>query len=97
MAKVKLHRCNLPTPGFAVKYHPCALVQKALDEQDIEYEVVHVSHIKGRRKWVKEQTGQKNAPVIEFEDGSAYREESGEMAARIKAGKLFEADQPVAR
>jgi hypothetical protein len=29
-------------------------------------------------------------PVIEFEDGSAYRAESKEMAATIDAGKLFE-------
>jgi hypothetical protein len=28
--------------------------------------------------------------VIEFEDGTAYREESKEMAARIRAGKLRE-------
>jgi hypothetical protein len=27
--------------------------------------------------------------VIEFEDGTAYRAESGEMAERIRAGELF--------
>ncbi len=27
--------------------------------------------------------------MIEFEDGSVYRAESDEMAARIRAGKLF--------
>jgi hypothetical protein len=34
--------------------------------------------------------------VIEFEDGTVYREESAEMAARIRAGKLLEADRPPA-
>jgi hypothetical protein len=29
-------------------------------------------------------------PVVEFEDGSAYRAESKDMAAEINAGKLFE-------
>jgi hypothetical protein len=28
--------------------------------------------------------------VIEFEDGSTYRAESKDMAARIRDGKLFE-------
>jgi hypothetical protein len=28
--------------------------------------------------------------VIEFEDGSSYRDESKKMAERIRAGKLFE-------
>jgi len=31
--------------------------------------------------------------VIEFEDGSAYRDESKEMAERIRAGRLFEDSQ----
>jgi hypothetical protein len=35
-------------------------------------------------------SGQKMLPVIEFEDGSAYRAESKEMAATISGGKLFE-------
>jgi hypothetical protein len=29
-------------------------------------------------------------PVIEFENGSVYREESKDMAARIRAGRLAE-------
>jgi hypothetical protein len=32
--------------------------------------------------------------VIEFEDGSIYREESKEMAAAIRAGKLDEKRTP---
>jgi hypothetical protein len=34
--------------------------------------------------------GQKLYPVIEFENGSIYREESKDMAATIRAGKLDE-------
>ena len=42
----------------------------------------------GRRTWVKEHTGQDRLPVIEFEDGTVYRAESKDMAARIDAGNL---------
>ena len=35
-------------------------------------------------------SGQRCVPVIEFEDGSAYRAESKEMAERIREGRLFE-------
>jgi glutathione S-transferase len=69
--------------------HPCWKVQKALDEQGVDYEVV-----KGPlrdRSDVEAVSGQKKYPVIEFEDGRVYREESGDMAAKIRAGKLFEA------
>lgn len=80
--------------------HPCWVVQKALDQEGIEYEVV-----KGPlrdRSAMKELSGQPKYPVIEFEDGSTYRAESKDMAARISAGKLFEdaggaaAEQPSA-
>ena len=37
-----------------------------------------------------ELTGQHWLPVIEFEDGSAYRAGSEEMAETIDAGRLFE-------
>ncbi|MGE5407179.1 MAG: glutathione S-transferase N-terminal domain-containing protein [Syntrophothermus sp.] len=83
---VKLHRCSLT--WVKIGAHPCWRVQKALDEQGVEYEVV-----KGPlrdRSVVERLSGQPKYPVIEFEDGSAYREESSEMAARIRAGKLFE-------
>ena len=39
---------------------------------------------------MKRLTGQAAYPAIEFEDGSAYREESADMAERIRAGRLFE-------
>jgi len=88
--KVKLHRCSVPTPGFAVKWHACAKVQQALDERGIDYEIAREGVIRLRRKWVKQHTGQGLLPVIEFGDGSTYRAESDEMVARISAGKLFD-------
>jgi hypothetical protein len=38
-----------------------------------------------------QHTGQKRFPWIEFEDASVYREESKDMAQRIRDGKLQEA------
>lgn len=70
--------------------HPCWKVQKALDEQGIEYEVVKGPLLPGKRGQLEELSGQRKYPTIEFEDGRVYREESGEMAARIQAGKLFD-------
>ena len=70
--------------------HPCHRVQKALDAQGIEYEVVKGPLRPGKRDALERISGQRKYPAIEFEDGSAYREESKDMAARINAGKLFE-------
>lgn len=89
---VKLHRC--PLMFFKADAHPCWRVQKALDEAGVEYEVVKGPLLGSRRDRLKEISGQGKYPVIEFEDGSAYRAESKEMAERIRAGKLF--DQPTA-
>jgi hypothetical protein len=85
---IKLHRC----PNMWVKFsgHPCWRVQKALDDQGIEYEVVKGPLSPGKRDEIIQLSGQKKFPVIEFEDGSIYREESRDMAKTIKAGKLFE-------
>ncbi len=83
---VKLHRCSLM--WVKIGAHPCWKVQKALNEQGVDYEVV-----KGPlrdRSDVEAVSGQKKYPVIEFEDGRTYREESAEMAERIRAGKLFD-------
>jgi glutaredoxin len=83
---VKLHRCRLT--WFKVGVHPCWTVQKALDEQGVEYEVV-----KGPlrdRAAMEELSGQPKYPVIEFDDGRIYHEQSKDMEARIRAGKLFE-------
>lgn len=83
---VKLHRCRLE--WVKVGAHPCWKVQKALDEQGIDYELVK-EPLRDRDE-VKRLSGQTKYPVIEFEDGSIYREESTDMAARIRAGKLFD-------
>ena len=87
MAKVKLHRCSYTF--LHTDMDACWRVQRALDEQGIEYEVVKHGYIKGKRPEVVELSGQKLLPVIEFEDGSALRAESKEMAAKVRAGELF--------
>ena len=85
---VKLHRC--PNVWVKVQGHPCWRVQSALDEQGIEYEIVKGPLRRGKRDGVDRMTGQRQYPVIEFEDGSVYREQSKDMAATIRAGKLNE-------
>jgi glutathione S-transferase len=83
---VKLHRCgNMWIKGP----HPCWQVQKALDEQGVRYEIVkHPSFPRGRRKDLIASSGQHKLPVIELEDGTMVREESKDLAARIRAGSL---------
>jgi glutaredoxin len=89
MATVKLHRC--PFMFLKVDVHPCHRVQKALDEQGVDYEVVTEPTMpRSRRKDLQALSGQTMLPVIEFEDGTTYREESAQMAERIRSGKLFE-------
>src|SRR3954454_6780015 len=89
MAKVKLHRC--PFTFLKIDHDACWRVQKALAEQGIDYEVVKEPYFpKSRRTDVEKLSGQRLFPVIEFEDGSAYREESADMAATIRSGELFE-------
>jgi glutathione S-transferase len=85
---VKLLRCS--TMWLKINGHPCWKVQKALDEQGIDYEVVKGPLRRGKRDELERKTGQRQYPVIEFEDGSTYRAESKDMAARIRDGKLFE-------
>lgn len=89
---IKLHRCS--TMWLKIGAHPCWRVQKALDETGIEYEIVKSPLPRGRREEVKRLSGQAKLPVIEFEDGSAYREESRDMAARVRAGELFAGRAP---
>lgn len=64
-------------------------MRKALDEAGVDYQIDKGSLF--NRASVKELSGQPKYPVIEFEDGRIYREESKDMAARIAAGKLFDA------
>jgi glutathione S-transferase len=85
---IKLHRCS--TMWVKIDAHPCWKVQKALDEQGIEYEVVKGPLRPGKRDDLDRISGQRKYPTIEFEDGRVYREESKDMAERIRAGKLFE-------
>src|SRR5215211_3799241 len=84
---IKLHRC--PNEWVKLSGHPCWKVQKALDEQGIDYEVVKGPLRSGKRDEIERLSGQRKYPVIEFEDGRAYREESKDMAARIRAGELL--------
>jgi glutathione S-transferase len=73
--------------------HPCWRVQKALDEQGIEYEVVKGPLRTGKRDDLERLSGQRKYPVIELEDGRVYREQSAEMAKQIRAGQLFDSPQ----
>ncbi len=85
---VKLHRCR--NVWAKLEGHPCWRVQKALDEAGIDYELVKGPVRRGKREAVKRLTGQAQYPVIEFEDGTALREESKDLAQRIREGRLFE-------
>ena len=85
---LKLHRCSARWAKLAG--HPCWKVQKALDDQGIEYELVSGPRSRAKRDRLEKISGQRRYPVIEFEDGTAYRAESKEMAARIRDGKLFD-------
>ena len=82
---VKLHRCSTPW-----KFGPCWRVQNALDEQGIDYEIVTGPLRPGKRTDLQRLSGQKLYPVIEFSSGSTYGEESKDMAATIRAGRLGE-------
>lgn len=85
---VKLHRC--PMMWVKIGAHPCWRVQKALDEAGVEYEIVKGPLGRSKRDQIAALSDQRLYPVIEFEDGSVYHEESKGMAERIRSGKLFE-------
>jgi len=87
---IKLHRCSFM--WFKVGAHPCWKVQKALDQQGIQYEVIAGPVSRGKRDDLEKLSGQRLYPVIEFDDGTVYRAQSKDMAARIAAGNLFDAD-----
>ena len=84
---IKLHRCPLT---FIKVKHGCWEAQKALDESGIDYELVKVPLRRSKREDVKRLTGQEMVPVIEFEDGTAIREEGLVLADMIRSGKLLE-------
>ena len=54
------------------------------------HEVVKGPSRPRKRVDLQRLSGQKLYPVIEFENGSIYREESKDMAATIRAGELDE-------
>jgi glutathione S-transferase len=87
MMAIKLYRCS--SMWVKIGAHPCWKVQKALDEQGVEYEVVKGPLRKSKRDELAQLSGQRQYPVIEFEDGRVYRAESSEMAERIRLGELF--------
>ncbi len=86
MSKVKLHRCSYTF--LHTDLDACWKVERALKEQGVEYEVVKHGFGKGKRPDVVALSGQKLLPVIELPDGTAYRAESDEMAAKVRAGEI---------
>ena len=85
---VKLHRCS--AQFVKIKGHPCWKVEKALMDMGVEYERVAGPAGKAKRDIIFEGTGQRLYPDIEFEDGTWYRDQSKEMEATIRSGKLME-------
>jgi glutaredoxin len=85
---VKLHRCS--NMWVKIGAHPCWRVQKALDDAGVEYEVVKHPARRSKRDQYIQLTGQKVLPAIELEDGTVIREESKDLAARIREGRLLE-------
>jgi glutaredoxin len=88
METVVLHRC--PVKFLKGEWHGCHAVQKALEEQGIEYELRTTPIRTSRRTAVQTVSGQTTVPTIEFADGKGYRADGKEMAAEIRAGRLFE-------
>jgi glutathione S-transferase len=82
--KVKLHRCSYTF--LHTERDACWRVQRALEEQGVEYEVVKHGFGKGKRPKIEALSGQSKLPVLEVQGGEVYREESKEMAERIRAG-----------
>jgi hypothetical protein len=87
---IRLHRC--PFGFIKTDGHGCWQVQKALDEAGIEYELVKAPLLRPRRKEVERLTGQQVVPVIEFEDGTAIREDGKVLVDMIRSGRLFDRD-----
>jgi glutathione S-transferase len=88
MAKVKLHRCSYTF--LHVDADACWKLQKALDAQGVDYEIVKHGYGKTEksRADVVALTGQKYLPVLELADGTLVREETDAMVSKLKAGEL---------
>ena len=91
---IKLHRCRLL---WVKGPHPCWVVQQALDESNIEYEVVGGPLRRGRRTDYVALTGQALYPAIELEDGRVVREPSRALPPARVAGGLEARDATVCR
>ena len=90
---VKLHRCrNL---WVKVGGHPCWKVQRELDAAGVDYEIVPGPVRRSKRDDLEKLSGQRLYPVIEFDDGSIYREQSKDMAETIKSGGLMDKRAPL--
>ena len=82
---VTLHRCPLTWLGADT----CTQVQRELDDAGIDYEVVqHPWRPRSRRKEAERLSGQRRLPFFEFDDGTILREDSKDLRARIRGGKL---------
>jgi hypothetical protein len=68
--------------------HPCWVVESALRDAGVDYVTVPGPLFRRNRTALQALSGQSMYPVIEFEDGTLYRAESKEMAAKIRAGEL---------
>jgi glutathione S-transferase len=88
MPKVKLHRCSYTF--LHIDADACWRMQKALDEQGVDYEVVKHGFGKSEksRSDIVEMSGQKYVPVLELADGTVLREETDDMIAKLKSGDL---------
>ena len=83
---IKLHRCR--NQWVKIAGHPCWKVEKALMDMGVDYERVPGPVRRNKRDVIVAGTGQNLYPAIQFEDGTWYREQSKDMAARIREGKL---------
>lgn len=84
---IKLHRCGVT--WLKIDAHSCWKVEKALKERGIDYEPVNEPTFpRGKRTTIKEHTGQSLLPVLELDDGTWIREESGVLVEQIESGKF---------
>jgi len=74
--------------------HPCWKVQKALDDQGVEYEVVKGPVRRGKRDDLERLSGQRLYPVIQFEDGTIYREQSDRKSTRLNSSHTMQSRMP---
>lgn len=83
---IKIYTCTLDWLKFDA--HHCQRVEKALKAEGIDYEPVRLPVSRRKRDRIQQISGQSHYPVIQFEDGSIYRDDSKAMAATIHAGEL---------